>query len=113
VADICASPARIADRQIADLPVLRELAEQDEVPEPTLKRLRVQRRVEDAHIEARRRLDVRNDHVEVIDFRRVDRQELGRPIRLALPAQGKLCSSGRGDEGGRHQRAESCNEIAA
>ena len=83
VADVRASSARVADGEIAHLAIGRQIAEQDEVAEPALERLRVQLRVEHAHVEARRRCDVGHDHVEVIDLGRVDRQQAA----AGLPAR--------------------------
>ena len=74
--DVSASPARVADGEVPDLAILRQIAEEDEVAEPTLKRLRVQLRVEDAHVETGGGCDVGDDDVQVIDLGRVDGQQI-------------------------------------
>ncbi len=81
VADVGPASARIANGDIAHLPVLRQVAEQHEVTLPALEGLSMQARVEHAHVEAGGFLDVRNDDVQVVDLGGVERQQAPRPAR--------------------------------
>jgi hypothetical protein len=103
VPDVGPSAARVADGQITNLPVGRQVAEENEIPEPALKRLRVERGVEHAHVETGGGFDVRHDDVQVIQLRRVQRQQ----------ADGqRLRPRGRRQERQRNRRSEAGHEIA-
>ncbi len=73
--DVIAASARVADGEVTDLSVGGKIPQQHEVALAALERLRVQARLEHAHIKACRVLDVRDHDVEVVDPRRVERQQ--------------------------------------
>ena len=63
-----------ADRDVADLPIRRQIAQQDEVAQRVAHRLLMQPGLEDPHVELRRRRGIGNDDVEVFEAQVVERQ---------------------------------------
>ena len=66
------------DRDVPDLPIRRQIAEQDEVAQRVAHRLLVQRRLEDAAVEPGGCRGVGNDDVEVFEAEVLQRQRLCR-----------------------------------
>src|SRR5690606_31810542 len=81
VADLHGTVPAGADRDVADLAIFGQLAEQNEIADRPAKRLLVQRRVEDLHVEACGRRRVRTEDVEMLEPEIRERQR-GRLRRL-------------------------------
>jgi hypothetical protein len=75
VSDRCGPPLRGADRDVAELPVLRQIAEQHEVAQAVAHWLLVQLHLEDASVELGGRCGIRHDDVEVLETEIVERQQ--------------------------------------
>jgi hypothetical protein len=84
VSDCRHALAGCANRDVADLAVGGQIAQQDEVAQRVAHRLLVQRRLEDAAVELRRRRRIRHDDVEVFEAEVLERQGFrGRRLRRA------------------------------
>ncbi len=93
---------RVADGDVSDLAIHGQIAKENEVAESALKRLRVQRGVEDGHVEACGRGDIGDDDVDVIDLRRVQGQQAALRLRLCRHR------TNAGDDRGRAEAGDEC-----